>query len=103
MNFTLDSGAAGLSIQHRVADQLISEGRLAPADFRRVITSVLADNRKVLAQLYILKAVTIAGRTIYDVPCIVGDDNSMMLLGQSVLKKFKSRSIDNERQVLMLS
>jgi predicted aspartyl protease len=103
MDFTLDSGAAGLSIPRWVADQLMGEGRLAPADFRRVITSVLADNREVPEQLYMLKSVTIAGRTVYDVPCVVGDDNSMMLLGQSVLKKFKSWSIDNERHVLVLS
>jgi predicted aspartyl protease len=102
MNFTLDSGAAGLSITRRVADQLMSEGRLAPADFRRVITSVLADNREVPEELYMLKSVTIAGHTVYDVPCIVGDNSSMMLLGQSVLKKFKSWSIDNERHVLVL-
>ena len=55
-----------------------------------------------LNQLYILHSVTIAGRTVYDVPCVVGDDNTSMLLGQSVLQKFRSWSIDNERQVLLL-
>ena len=72
-------------------------------DFRRVVRSILADNSEVLSQLYILHSVTIAGRTVYDVPCVVGDNNSQMLLGQSVLKKFRSWSVDNERHMLVLS
>jgi predicted aspartyl protease len=103
MNLTLDSGAAGLTIPRHVADELMNEGKLAPADFRGLVTSVLADNSKVINQLYILPSVTIAGRTVYDVPCVVGDDNTSMLLGQSVLQKFRSWSIDNERHVLVLN
>jgi hypothetical protein len=38
----------------------------------------------------------LARRCVYDVPCVVGDDNTSMLLGQSVLQKFRSWSVDNK-------
>jgi predicted aspartyl protease len=66
------------------------------------VTSTLADGRKVINNLYTLPSLTIAGVTVHNVHCVVVQSGGGYLLGQAVLKKFKSWSIDNERHVLVL-
>jgi clan AA aspartic protease (TIGR02281 family) len=102
LQFTLDTGATSVSIPQGVADQLIAAGKLAPADYRQDVTVHLADGSKIQKRIYMLRSVTIGGRTVADVECTVGGSGTSMLLGQSVLRRFKSWSIDNARNVLVL-
>jgi predicted aspartyl protease len=46
--------------------------------------------------------VAVAGRTVHDVRCLVGEDNTSLLLGQAFLRRFKSWTVDNARHVLVL-
>jgi hypothetical protein len=54
------------------------------------------------AALSLAAIVTIGDHTVDNVHCSVGNNNTTPLLGQEVLSKFKSWSIDNQRHVLVI-
>ena len=100
--FELDSGASDVVIPKSTAKMLVADGTLTPADFLGNVTSVLADGSKVSNPAYLLHTVAVAGRTVHDVRCLVGEDNTSLLLGQAFLRRFKSWTVDNARHVLVL-
>lgn len=103
LTFLLDTGASFVMIPRGVADALMADGTLTPADYVGTVASVLADGRQLSQPLYLLRSITVGGRTVTDVQCVVGnDDQTSLLLGQSFLHKFRSYSIDHVRSVLVL-
>ena len=48
-------------------------------------------------------SVTIGGHTVSNVLCTIGGSNDPLLLGQTVLRKFKSWSVDNQHHVLYVN
>jgi hypothetical protein len=100
--FTLDTGASKVTIPRDIAMELIRKGSLTSADYRSDAIGVLADGSKRRGSLYTLRSITVGGRTVTNVECLVGDDGGSLLLGQSFLQKFGSWSIDNVRGVLHL-
>jgi predicted aspartyl protease len=103
MSFILDSGASGVTISRSTLNRLIVEHRVAPTDFLQNVPMQMANGKAVQNQAYMLKSVTIAGHTLQNVPCIVGDDGSLPLLGQSVLARFNSWTIDNKTHTLTVA
>lgn len=101
--FILDSGAAEVVLPAKIAETLRQAGSLTLAEYRGTETYLTADGRQAESARYKLHSVTIGGRTVTDVLCVVvnGDDVAP-LLGQSFLSRLGSWSIDNARQTLVL-
>jgi clan AA aspartic protease (TIGR02281 family) len=102
VTFIVDSGASDVVIPRSVAKRLVASGSLTKADYLSTATYVIANGAHVEQARYTLHSLTIAGHTVTNVRCSVGDDDDTMLLGQSFLRKFPSFSIDNARGVLVL-
>jgi len=102
LDFVLDSGAADVSIPADVVLTLIRTGTLTEADFMGTNTYVLADGSKVPSQTFRIRSLKVGDQTLQNVVGSVASVNGSLLLGQSFLTRFKSWSIDNARQVLVL-
>jgi hypothetical protein len=103
LNFVLDSGAADVSIPTDVVMTLMRTGTLTAADFLGSQIYRLADGSRVPSQTFRIKSLKLSQKTIVEnvtgsIASAAGDP----LLGQSFLRRFKSWSIDNQRQVLVL-
>jgi hypothetical protein len=101
-NFTLDSGAADITMPTQVIYQMVAKGDLTPADFLGVQTYVIADGSKHIQPMYRLHSVTIGGVTLHDVQAS-GSDGDVWLLGQTFLRRLSSWSIDNKTATLHIS
>lgn len=102
LDFILDSGAADVSVPADVVLTLMRTGTLTEADFMGTTTYVLADGSKVPSQTFRIRSLKIGDKVLENVPGSVASVNGPLLLGQSFLRRFKSWSIDNVRQVLVL-
>ncbi len=102
LDFVLDSGAADVSIPADVVLTLIRTGTLTEADFMGTNSYVLADGSKVPSQAFRIRSLKVGDQTLKNVVGSVASVNGSLLLGQSFLTRFKSWSIDNVRQVLVL-
>jgi predicted aspartyl protease len=102
LNFTVDSGAADVSIPADVVMTLLRTGTLKDSDFLGTQTYVLADGSRVPSQTFRMRMLKVGDRVIENVIGSVADVRGSLLLGQSFLGKFKSWSVDNSRQVLVL-
>jgi clan AA aspartic protease (TIGR02281 family) len=100
--FTLDSGASAVVIPRSVAEELIQNGTLTDDDYVGPTVSSLADGSLHRNDVITLHSITVGGQTVNNVKCVVGDEGSSLLLGETFLHKFKSWKIDNSRGVLTL-
>ena len=74
-------------------------GTLRDADFLGQRTYKLADGSTISSQTFRIRVLKVGDRQIENV---TGSVAGSLLLGQSFLSRFRSWSIDNQRQVLML-
>jgi clan AA aspartic protease (TIGR02281 family) len=102
LNFVLDSGATDVSIPADVVLTLMRTGTLNAADFLGTKTYRLADGRTVPSQTFRIKSLKVGEKVLENVTGSVASVEGSLLLGQSFLRRFKSWSIDNQRQVLVL-
>jgi len=102
LNFTVDSGAADVSIPADVVLTLVRTGSLKEADFLGTQTYVLADGSRVPSPQFRIHSLTVGGWLVENVTGHVGAVKAPPLLGQSFLKRFGSWSIDNAHGVLLL-
>jgi hypothetical protein len=102
LNFLVDSGAADVSIPADVVLTLFRTGTLSETDFLGKRTYTLADGRTVPSETFRIRVLRVGNREIRNVIGSVADVRSAPLLGQSFLSRFKSWSIDNQRQMLVL-
>jgi predicted aspartyl protease len=102
LNFVVDSGASDVMVPEDVANTLIRNGTLTGADYRGMRIFVLADGTRTPSRMFLLRSMKVGDREIRDVTATISRRGSMLLLGQSFLRKFKSWSIDNRRRVLVL-
>jgi gag-polyprotein putative aspartyl protease/Putative peptidoglycan binding domain len=102
LDFVLDSGAADVSIPADVVLTLMRTGTLSEADFLGSQTYRLADGRTIPSVTFRIKSLEIGDIIIENVTGSVAPIEGHLLLGQSFLRGFKSWSIDNQRQVLVL-
>ena len=103
LEFILDSGASDVSIPADVVSTLMRSGTLTTEDFTGANTYVLADGSRVPSQTFRIRSLTVGNWILKNVSGNVGSWNGELLLGQSFLSQFKSWSIDNARQVLVLT
>jgi len=102
LKFTIDSGAADVSIPADVVMTLLRTGTLTREDFLGTQTYRLADGSTVPSQTFRIRSLKVGDRVVENVTGSVASVAGTLLLGQSFLSRFKSWSIDNQRQVLLL-
>lgn len=102
LDFTIDSGASDVSISADVVRRLMRAGALTKSDFVGEMDYELADGSTVTAKTFRIRVLRVGNREIRNVMGSVSDSGAGLLLGQTFLSRFKSWSIDNQRQVLVL-
>ncbi len=102
LDFVIDSGAADVQVPADVVSTLMRTGTLTATDFTGTNTYVLADGSMVPSQTFRIRSLKVGNWVLENVSGSVGSWNGSLLLGQSFLNRFKSWSIDNARQVLVL-
>ena len=103
LNFVIDSGAADVSIPADVVLTLVRSGTLQRSDFIGTQTYRLADGSTVPSTTFRIRSLTLNNLVIENVKGSVANVKGDLLLGQSFLSRFKSWSIDNARQALVLA
>ena len=81
---------------------LVRTGTIEDADMLETKTYTLADGSTKDAQTFRIRSLEVGDQVLENVIGSVSDVNGPLLLGQSFLRNFKSWSIDNSRQVLVL-
>jgi clan AA aspartic protease (TIGR02281 family) len=103
LNFVIDSGAADVSVPADVALTLWRAGTIDPTDFIGERTYVLANGTQVPSKVFRIRELKIGSIEIQNVTASITDSDGELLLGQSFLQRFRSWSIDNQRQMLVLN
>jgi predicted aspartyl protease len=103
LNFVVDSGASDVSIPEDVVTTLMRTGSLRETDFLGERTYLLADGSKRPSKTFCLSSLKIGDRVIENVIGHINTVAGPLLLGQSFLGRFSSWSIDNEKNVLILT
>jgi hypothetical protein len=101
LRFTIDSGAADVSVPADVASTLVRTGTITNADFIGSKTFVLADGSTVPSAEFRLRSLKLGSLTLTNVVASISDARGPLLLGQSFLSRLSSWSIDNDRHVLL--
>ena len=101
--FIVDSGAADVSITEDMVSTLMKSGTMTGADLLGNKTYMLADGTMLQGKIYRMASVRIGGMVMENVTVRIAAANSSLLLGQSFLRRLKSWSIDNARQVLIIN
>jgi len=102
LKFIVDSGSADVSIPAEVASALKKLGTISGADLLGSKTYLLADGSKVSSEIYRIESLKIGDLVMQNVTVRVSAEKSSLLLGQSFLRRLKSWSVDNAKQVLIL-
>lgn len=102
LEFTIDSGAADVSVPNKVVAQLLRSGALQRSDFQGTQDYRLADGSTQTSRIFRLRRLKVGDREVEDVLASEGGESGSLLLGQSFLGRFKSWSINNQKQVLVL-
>jgi clan AA aspartic protease (TIGR02281 family) len=102
LDFTVDSGASDVTIPIDVVKTLIRTGTIRDTDVIGKKTYVLADGSKVKSLTFRIRSLKVGDRVVQNVVGSVAPASGTLLLGQSFLGRFRSWSIDNSRQALVL-
>jgi clan AA aspartic protease (TIGR02281 family) len=102
LGFTIDSGAADVSVPADVFSTLTRTGTIRDTDIIGEQTYILADGSKSQSVTFTIKPLKVGDRVVENVRGSVAPSRGSLLLGQSFLERFKSWSIDNAKHVLLL-
>ena len=102
LDFTIDSGAADVSVPADVFSTLTRTGTIRDTDMIGEQTYILADGSKSQSFTFTIRSLRVGGIVIDNVRGGVAPSQANLLLGQSFLERFKSWSIDNTKHVLLL-
>lgn len=102
LKFILDSGASEVAIPADVALTLVRTGTIRDSDFLPGTKYKLADGSELKGARLILRELEFGGIKINNVPCSVTPPAGDLLLGQSLLEKLDSWTLDNKRHVLIV-
>ena len=100
--FILDSGAAEVVIPVDVFRTLVRAGTFRDSDFLPGKTFTMADGSKIKGARFIIRELELDGIKVLDVPASVVPTAGDLLLGQSLLQKLESWTLDNKRHVLIV-
>jgi clan AA aspartic protease (TIGR02281 family) len=102
LDFLVDSGATSVSMPADVVVALVRLGTLAPGDFLGSEDYQLADGSTLPSRTFRIRSLKVGGIVLQNVIGSMTPAHGRLLLGQSFLSRFRSWSIDNGRQVLVL-
>jgi predicted aspartyl protease len=102
MRFVVDSGASDVSIPLDVVRKLVKLGQLTSDDFIGTAVYTLADGSTLPSPTFRIHSMKIGDKMVRNLTGNVSPSGADPLLGQSFLSRFKTWSIDNEKQVLTL-
>ena len=102
LDFIIDSGAADVSVPLDVFSTLTRTGTIKDTDVIGEQTYLLADGLKSQSVTFTIRSLKVADIVVENVKASVSPAQGSLLLGQSFLEHFKSWSIDNSRQSLVL-
>jgi clan AA aspartic protease (TIGR02281 family) len=102
LKFVVDSGASDVSIPADVVMTLVRTETIADGDFLGKQAYTLADGSTVPSQRFVIRSLKVGDRLLENVTGSIAPVAGSLLLGQSFLSRFKSWSIDNQRQALIL-
>jgi clan AA aspartic protease (TIGR02281 family) len=102
LNFIVDSGASDVSIPADVFASLVSANTVTQADITGIRNYKNADGEVFQSKTFVIRSLKIGNIEAPRVQAKVSPSNAPPLLGQSFLKRFKSWSIDNSTQELIL-
>jgi tetratricopeptide (TPR) repeat protein len=103
LKFVIDSGAADVSVPADVVMTLLRTGTIAESDFLGTQKYRMADGSTVPSQQFVIRSLKVGDRTLENVTGSIAPVDGSLLLGQSFLRRFKSWSIDNQREALILN
>jgi clan AA aspartic protease (TIGR02281 family) len=102
LDFTIDSGAADVSVPLDVFSTLTRTGTVRDTDIIGEQTYVLAGGSKSQSVTFTTRSLKVGDIVVENVKGGVSPAQGSLLLGQSFLENFKSWSIDNTKHVLLL-
>lgn len=102
LNFLVDSGASDVSIPADVFSSLLRSGAITQADITGSRQFEDANGGTTRAKVFIIRSLKVGSVEVTGVEADVAPVNAPLLLGQSFLKRFKSWSIENATQELVL-
>jgi clan AA aspartic protease (TIGR02281 family) len=102
LNFIVDSGASDVSIPADVFASLVQANTVTQADITGIRNYKNADGEVFQSKTFVIRSLKIGNVEAQRVQAKVSPSNAPPLLGQSFLKRFKSWSIDNSTQELIL-
>jgi clan AA aspartic protease (TIGR02281 family) len=102
LDFLIDSGAATVSMPADVVHALVRLGTLAPGDVLGSKDYKMANGSIYTSQTFKIRSLQIGDTVLQGVTGSMAPAQGGLLLGQSFLSRFRSWSIDNGRQVLVL-
>jgi predicted aspartyl protease len=103
ITFVLDSGASLVSIPARLIERLRREGILQEHHFRGPVQFTGWDGGPSERETFILPSLTVGDRKVENIMAVESRFRDTSLLGLSFLDQFRSWSVDNERNVLILN
>ena len=103
LDFTIDSGAADVSIPADVFSTLVRAGTVAESDLLDTQIYSLADGSKQSSKRFSIRSLRVGSYELQGVIGSVSPAAGPLLLGQSFLSRIKSWSIDNERHLLIFN
>lgn len=102
LDFTVDSGAADVSISTEVFSALVRAGTITQGDIRGSRNYMNAEGESHKQEVFTIRSLRVGDVEVSNVEGSVAPSRSPLLLGQSFLKRFRSWSIDNTTQELIL-
>ncbi len=102
LSFTVDSGAADVTIPADVVMTLIRTGTLKSTDFTGIQNYKLADGTVVPSKVFIIHTIRVGNRDVTNVTASMTGVEGSLLLGQSFLSRFRRISFDYGQQLLIL-
>lgn len=102
LDFTVDSGAADVTVPADVVLTLMRTGTIQPSDFLGKKTFVLADGRTMPSSTFRIKSLKVGNKVVENVTGTIAPVQGTPLLGQSFLSRLKGWSVDNSRHSLIL-
>ena len=103
LKFVLDSGASDVLIPADVFLTLLRTGTVSESDFLGSQVYSLADGSKLKGTRFVIRELQVGDHVANNVVASVGPVSGDLLLGLSFLSRFGSVTLDNERNVLILS
>lgn len=101
-HFILDSGASDVAVSENVESELIKNGVLKKEYYIEPALYRIADGSIVKCRRFILPNLEIGNYKVQNVSFSVGVSNTPLLLGKSLLNKFKTWKINNTNKTLEL-